>query len=112
MVGIQETKDVLLFGMALGNAIYASVADDGHVTLGDAANFVPAISAMPDALKNISEVPKELKDLDENELAEIRELVLSKIPDIGDKWLIVARESINIGISGMRIYGAFASVGK
>ncbi len=107
MVGIQETKDVIILGLAIGNGVYASLADNGKIGVEDMANLLPIITALPNALEGIGEVPKEIKDLNEAELAEIKNLVLEKLPNIGDKWLVVARESMNIGLAALKIYNAF-----
>lgn len=109
MVGVNQTKELLIFGLAIGNGIYSSLADDGKITLSDFPKFSESLFTVPAALEGIIEVPAELKDLDESELGELKELVLSKLPNIGEKWLVVAKESLNIGLSALKVYNAFKS---
>ena len=109
MVGIKETKEALVFGLEVGAGVFAALKDDGKVTVGDALVFTPAMVSLPAALDGADQIPAELKDLDENELMEIKDLVLGKLPTVGDKWYTVAAESINMGISAMKIFSAFKS---
>lgn len=70
-MGIQDLKDVVAFGAKFGNGIGESLSDDGKITLGDMANFMPAVLSVPAALEGIENIPAEIKDLDEAELVEL-----------------------------------------
>lgn len=83
MLGIQETKDVIIFGASLGNAIGESLENDGKITLGEYTNFIPALLKVPAALTGITDVKAELLDLDETEKVELIEFVKSEF-DIAD----------------------------
>ncbi len=73
MVGIEDLKDVVVSGLDIGQAL-----SDG-VDIGD----LTALMSLPAAITGISNVPGELADMDENERAELHQLVKSKfdIPD-------------------------------
>ena len=68
--GIEELKDIISFGAELGNGLGKSLEDD-KITLGDAVNFIPALTAIPSAISGFSDVKKELDDLDEAEKEEL-----------------------------------------
>ena len=95
--GIQETKDVIIFGMDVAIGVGSSLADDGKITGGDAHKFTPALFSLPGAITGIDQLPKELAELNEAEMEEIKALVLEKgaaIPGIQEKWLKVAAGAI------------------
>lgn len=104
MLGIKETKELLVFGLDVGEGVFKSYADDGKITFGDATNFSDAVISVPAALKGVTDVPAELADLDEAEFGEIKDLVVARLPDIGDKWIVVANEALSIGTSIVKIY--------
>jgi hypothetical protein len=96
---IKNLKEVLAFGLELGSAVYKSKMDDGKIDLGDLPKFLPAISLIPAALANISDVPAELKDLDLNEVEEIKALIAEKLAGIeglDEKWLVYANAALKI----------------
>lgn len=77
MAGIKETKEALRFGIALGEGVAASLID-GKVTFLDAVNFYSALMAAGDAIKDASQIPSELADLSEEEIAELKEFVMTE----------------------------------
>jgi hypothetical protein len=70
MAGIQETKDVISAGIAFGEGL-GKALEDGAIGVGDIGHFIEVVVRLPEALEGINEVPVELKDLDEAELAEL-----------------------------------------
>lgn len=82
--GIKETKELVKFGIALGEAVDASLAD-GKLGLEDAVNFYTPITAAGDAFADISLVPKELGDLDDAEKAELLSYVENELDIANDK---------------------------
>lgn len=107
MAGIKELKEVIAFGMAVGSGAVIAINDDGKITLGDATAFTPAVIALPAALEGITEIPVEIADLDEAEFIELQTFILETLPAVGDKWLVVAKESLNIGLSVLKLYNVF-----
>lgn len=72
--GIQETKDLAKCGIELGEGFAVSLKD-GKMSFSDLTNFFGAVYAAPAAISGISQVPAELKDLDEAEKAELVQFV-------------------------------------
>lgn len=105
-LGIKETLEVIDLGLLIGGAVTTALKDDGKITFSDVPAFGPALFAVAPALDNVQAVVPELKDLDDKELAEIKNHIESRIPDIGVKWLVVAKESLNIGVSAYKLVAA------
>ena len=103
MVGIQETKEVLLFGLSIAGDTVEAFADDGKIDLTDIPKYTDSLMALPAALVGITEVPAELKDLDEAEFLELKEVVFTHFPDVGDKWIRIAKAAISIGMNVITI---------
>ena len=91
--GIEETKDVVLFGVKFANAIIASFAD-GKITAGDIMNFINPMFKLPGAMSGLNRVPVELADLDQNELTELIELVMDELECESPKAKKIVEESI------------------
>lgn len=95
MYGIEETKDAVIAICGLGNAVAASLADDGKITLSDYPKFIGPVISLPAAITGIGEVPKELNDLTAEEKAELIELVKEKL-DVGERAEEVTVKILNI----------------
>lgn len=93
-LGIKETKDVLKLIIALATDVKESFDDDGKFTGGDLANFSDSFMAVLPALTGIGNVWPELKDLDDAELVEIKNLIVESIPSIGDNWVVFADNAV------------------
>lgn len=64
--GYNETKEAVLFGLAIAMAADKSLSD-GSIGWSDAVNLVDVFMKAPAGLKGIGEIPAELKDLDATE---------------------------------------------
>ena len=109
MTDIKNTLEVIDFGMAIAQGVFGALKDDGKITIGDLPQLMPALVAMPAAIEGIDQLPAELKDLDEKEVTLIRDHVLAKLPDVGEKWGVVAKEAITIAMSAFKIYTVLKS---
>jgi len=69
--GTEQLTDMMVFLAKFASTAKAAVADDGKITIGDAAKFVGLIFPLIDAITQIQEVPKELVDLDPIEKEEL-----------------------------------------
>lgn len=69
--GIKETKDLFSLVGATVTAVEASL-EDGKINLIDLGNFVTALAALPAAITGIQEIPKEITDLDDDEIEQLR----------------------------------------
>ena len=72
--GIQETRDVVKLGACVAKALVGAL-EDGKLGLSDLIHLVPVGKALPAAIKGISQVPAELKDLSEKESAELNRFI-------------------------------------
>jgi len=68
---IKETSELIEAVIALKDAAAAAKANDGKINFGDLALFVPALIKLPDAINDIEQIPRELGDLDEDEIQEL-----------------------------------------
>lgn len=97
--GIKETKEVLAFGVALGMAIDKSLADDGKISLADAANLVDPLMKAPAALSGITEVGLELSDLSDAEKQELYEYAKAELKLSSEKIEAVVEEALGLALS-------------
>lgn len=88
--GIEELKDVVLLGIYI---IKAFVLTNTNVL----ARWLAVVTAVPNAIVGISQVPSELSDLDENELNELIVYVKSLLPEItNDDAIKLIEHSIKV----------------
>lgn len=96
-VGIQETLDVIDFGLTLAGDLFESYVDDNQITLGDALKFSDTLQALPAAITGITEIPAEIADIDETEVEQIKNHVIEKlshIDGIDTKWVVYANGAL------------------
>jgi hypothetical protein len=72
-VGIEEIKDVVIFGAKFGNSLSKSLAD-GKIGFGDLAELMPVLTSIIPAIEGIDEVGVELSDLDDAEMMELEKV--------------------------------------
>lgn len=77
MAGIQQTKEMVAFAMALLQA-GIDAAKDGKVGVSDMVALFAALKEAPVALSGVDEIPAEMKDLTEQELHELVDFVKLK----------------------------------
>jgi len=70
-IGIEETKDVMGFLCAFGNATGKSLDNNGRIDMGDIGTMLIPLGKLPEAISGANEVAAELKDLDAAERAEL-----------------------------------------
>lgn len=92
-LGIKELKDVVAFGLDVGEALSDGVGIED----------VSALFGIADAIAGISEVPAELADLDEAEAEELKKFVAEEfdLPDDRLEEFIEAAISAVIGLYGV-----------
>jgi hypothetical protein len=98
MPDIKETKEALAFVLSLGNALGTTLAD-GKITLSEAPQFMGALMAAPAAFQGLTEVPAELKDLDDAEKAELMAFVQSEFDIPNDQIEGVIEEGLALALA-------------
>lgn len=98
MPGIQESKELIAFTLKLGNGLGASL-EDGKLSFTDAPKFMDAMMAAPAAFQGISEVPAEMKDLDEAEKAELIAYAKTEFDIPQDKVEELVEEGLSLAIA-------------
>lgn len=96
MAGTKETKDLLDFALSLGNGL-GNALEDGF-QLSDLALLLPALLKIGDALNGIGNVPAELADLDDTELADLKAFIQGKFDIPQDKIEPAIEQGIDLGI--------------
>lgn len=96
--GIRELSDVIL---VVGNfiyAFYASMDDKKFSIIADLRHFFGALKNMPAAIRGINKVPAEIKDLDADEIDELKAFIIKnfRLPD--SKKEARAEEMIKISL--------------
>ena len=90
-VNINETKDVVVFLTKVANASVEALKDDGKITIADVFKFGGAATALFPALSGITQVPKELADLDPVEKDELILLVQMELELEADVEAVVEK---------------------
>ena len=65
-MGIENIKEVVFFVCRLTDGFVKSLAD-GKFNFSDALNFYPAVQALPNAIRDIKELPAEYADMDDDD---------------------------------------------
>ncbi len=111
MAGIQNLKEVVLFGCEIVNGIVKSYEDE-HLDWKDIINFAPAAKAAIPAIKDVGEIPAEFEDLDEAERKELTDYVSEKFDIPDDRVEEFVEKAFRVGIQivdlvqdGMEIFG-------
>lgn len=99
-VGIDETKDVVLFATLFADSIIKALAD-GKITFSDAPYFFSAMIKLPKAISGIDKVPAEISDLDENEMKELVQIVKDNLGVPTDQCKVIVEKSLAL------VYAAF-----
>ena len=97
MAGIEDLKDVVRFGLKLGQGISLSL-EDGKITWGDVGSFLPAIIEVPSVISGIENVGEELRDLDDQEQAELEQLVQEEFDVPSEHAKEVVAQSIKAAV--------------
>lgn len=94
-LGINETKDVVLFAVLFANALMKTFADN-KVSLTDLPHFFNVALKLPAALSGINKVPAEIKDVDENEIKELIQIIKDNLGLETDQAKVVLQKSLNL----------------
>lgn len=107
-LSIKNTLEIVDFGVALAEAIEKSKAD-GHIGIEDIGNLFPVAPLVLPMINDIGMVPKELGDLDEEEL-EVLLADASKLLDGASnaQTVLKVKAALKFAHAGYDLYQAFA----
>lgn len=95
--GTKELGEMLKFVCALADGI-GEAAKDGSVTLGDAAHLIPLLYKLPSAADGIAEIPAEVADLSQDEVAALVAMIKDELDLPQDKLEMAIEDALEIGI--------------
>lgn len=104
---INDVLDLVRFGCQFGVDTVESFTDDGKLTFTDIPKYVDSLALIPDAIIGIENVIPQIKDLDKEELLQIKKVVfdtVTGVPDLENKWIEIAQEALNIAVGLVKIY--------
>jgi len=93
--GIIQTKELLDFVFSLVTAIDKSL-EDGKIDYSDIMNIIPVLMKSGLAFKDIDQVPKELGDLDKEEIEALKMFVEEKFDISNDKIEKVVKVAFDV----------------
>jgi hypothetical protein len=95
LYGIEETKDVVSFLAATGNAINESLADDGKISVGEYTKFISPVGKLFPAVTGFNQVIQELGELNDDEKKEIIDQVKAEL-DINENVEAIIEKCLNV----------------
>lgn len=98
--GIQNTKEVLVLGFAVGNVVKQALSD-GKIGLEDLGLLMQLLPVAGPAFNDISEVISEFKDLDVAEAKELLEFAANELKGnyTEEEMVVKIDASLNVGLS-------------
>ena len=103
--GIQETKDVVRFGLSFIKATQKSL-EDGKFDFSDVYNYVDPVMKIPAAVEGIGEIDDELLDLSDAEQAELEQLVIDEYDYPAERAKEIVVKAFKWGMATLRLYQA------
>lgn len=97
MSGIKEISEAVKFVCAVANAI-GEAAKDGEISLGDAAHLVPLLYKLPTAVDGIAEIANEARDLSQDEIDEIVQMIKDDLDLPQDKVESGIEDALSIAV--------------
>lgn len=101
--GVKELKELLAFVLSLGMAVDKSLANDGKITLLDAANLLDPAMKAPAAFAGLDIALLELQDLSDDEKKELQEFVQASFDIADDKLEAVVEGALGVAISVAKV---------
>lgn len=100
---IKETEELLSFVLELVKSLNKSLSDG--LSIFDTANFITPALLANEAIKGITNIPLELRNLDVNEIQELSDLVIKLFGDsIDDKKEAILKKSLDVAIRIVDLY--------
>lgn len=107
-VGIQNIVEVIQFGAAVAKAIKEAKANDGKIDFKDVGLLFPVAPLVVPMVDGIGQIPKELGDLDEAELAALLAEVAKALgADNNAKLVLQIKAGLKFAHAGYEFYKTF-----
>lgn len=101
-LGIKETKDLVRFGLSLGKGIQEAM-EDGKIDLLDAMKFLPVLKDLKPAIEGAKEIPAELKDMDDEERAELLDFFQKEFDLEDDELELKVEAGLQVALSLLQL---------
>lgn len=98
MIGIQDSKDLLIFLSRTVNAIDKTLTD-GKVTITDAVYIFSPLTTVQDAISGIDNVDNELLDLTQEEVNELMDVVARELDLTNDAVETLTEEALALALT-------------
>ncbi len=108
MVGIENLKNFVGFGLKMGNAGGLALAD-GKIDFSDFNHFLAPMSALPAAVQALDDLKGEITDLDEAERKELHQYVIDEFDIPNDKVERLIEKSLTLAWD---LYGLILEIGE
>ncbi len=95
---IKETKELVRFGMNLGNALQAAM-EDNKIDFMDTIKFLPVLKDLKPAIDGIMSIPEELADLSNEEKEELMDFCKSEFDLEDDELEAKIEMGFDVGIT-------------
>lgn len=97
-MGNKETKELIMFGVALGNGL-GKTFEDGKFKLMELTNFIPALIKLPAGLEGIGSVDDELKNMTPAERLDLVNEVAEQLDLPGDRAEAMIEDGFALGMA-------------
>jgi len=97
MTGIKDFKELCVF-LALGVTCEQKMMADGSISVGDTVFAVSPLQALPSAVAGITNVPAQVKDMDEAEAAEVSSAIKAALDLTSDSAEEIVEQFMDIAL--------------
>lgn len=101
---MEDTKDVVMFVIKLGQAIEKSLKNDGEISFKDAPNFFKVLTKAIPAIEGVKNVPMEIADMTPEKVEELKAFVKAELDLEDDKAEIFIEDSFGVVLKIWNIY--------
>lgn len=108
--GTQETEELAVFVAEFGNGIGDSLEDGRFSFVQDIGYFTPALLKLVPAIEGISQVPKELGELDSEDLANIQVKLEDTFDIPQERTEAFVLDTVSLALTGKREVSLFSYI--
>lgn len=99
---MKETKEIVRFGLKLGKALQEAM-EDGNINLIDAFKFLPVLKELKTAVEGAAKIPAELKDMDDEERAELLDYFQEHFDLEDDELEAKVEMALDVGLALLKL---------